>query len=130
MLAKRLIKTCAIALLGTVVAGTAQAGSVENMERERAIMLEAMLNPDLSPQERQGQITTAKRRLVDLERIVLRDKELVGRDTPAVKRAFANYDLTFLVHASGESKLLIMDHWMDQLGVSTQDVMTAVQRRR
>ena len=34
--------------------------------------------------------------------MVLRDDKLTGRNTPQVRRAFANYDLTFLVHASAE----------------------------
>lgn len=107
-----------------------QAGSVENMERERAILIETMLKDEITPEERHAKITVAKRRLVDLERIVLRDKSLVGRDTPAVKRAFNNYDLTFLVHASAENRTLVLDHWLEQVGMSTQDIMSAAQRRR
>ena len=54
-------------------ASPAAAGSVENLERERAIMLETMLKSDLTPQERHEKVRVSKRRLIDLERIVLRD---------------------------------------------------------
>ena len=130
---KRHLKTLipAVALAAAVtVTGQAQAGSVENMERERAILIETLLKNEITPEERHAKATVAKRRLVDLERMVLRDKSLVGRDTPAVKRAFANYDLTFLVHASAENRTLVLDHWMEQIGMSTQDIMSAAQRRR
>ncbi len=120
----------AIAAALAVTAGAAGAGPVENMERERAIMLETALNPDIAPQERQQKLGVSQRRLVDLERIVLRDKSLVGRDTPAIRRAFANYDKTFLVHASAEKTRNVVDHWLDQLGLSSQALMRSERRRR
>ncbi len=128
-----LLPTAALAVgiaVAVAVASPAVAGSVENMERERAILIETLLKDEITPEERHAKATVAKRRLVDLERIVLRDKSLVGHDTPAVKRAFANYDLSFLVHAAAESRTLILDHWLDQVGMSTQDIMAAAQRRR
>ena len=83
--------------------GPAQADTLENMERERAILLDALLSPGLTVAEREGRITISKTRLIDLERMVLRDKSLMGRNTPTVRAAFENYDLTFLVHATAET---------------------------
>lgn len=127
-------RTLAIALAGAVALGTlsaqVQAGSIENLERERAIMIENLLTPELSAEERQAKLSVSKRRLIDLERIALRDKSLVGRNTPAIKRAFASYDLTFLVHASVEKNRDLTDHWLEQVGVTQQDVFSAVDRRR
>ena len=80
------------------------------MERERAILVETMLSGDMSPPERQSRIDVARTRLIDLERMVLRDKSLVGQNTPAVRAAFENYDLTFLVHASTEKNRSLADH--------------------
>ncbi|MGE3335326.1 MAG: hypothetical protein AB7I36_16900 [Rhodospirillaceae bacterium] len=122
----RLSKISAVA--GVVLAlssGVAMADSLENLERERAILIEAMLNPELSPADRQQRLEFEKRRLVDLERMVLRDDALKGKNTPVVRKAFANYDLTFLVHASTEKKLSLMDNWLEQVGVSTQSLMSA-----
>ena len=62
--------------------------------------------------------------------MVLRDKKLKGRNTPTVRRAFENYDLTFLVHSAVEKNVSILDNWLDQLGVTTQSVMSATLRRR
>ncbi len=125
-------RTLAVAgLIGlTAVSGNAFAGSVENLERERAILLETLLTKDMNAEERQGKAAISKQRLIDLERIVLRDKSLTGRNTPAVKRAFANYDLTFMVHASIEKQRSLTDHWLEQVGLGQPSVLGAVRRRR
>jgi hypothetical protein len=103
--------------------GIAQAGTLENLERERAILLDALLSSDLTPQKRQEKVLTSRTRLIDLERMVMRDKSIAGKDTPAVRAAFDNYDLTFIVHASVEHNNALLDHWMDQVGVSTKSLM-------
>lgn len=113
-----------------VAIGAAAAGTLENMERERAILLETILSGDLNPGERESRIQVARTRLVDLERMVLRDKKLIGRNTPAVRAAFDNYDLTFLVHASTEKGRSIADHWLGEVGVSTTALMNARMGRR
>tara|TARA_S200000501_G_scaffold368910_1_gene407492 strand:- start:22 stop:414 length:393 start_codon:yes stop_codon:yes gene_type:complete len=125
-------KTLAVLAIwaSTLMAGHAQAGSIENLERERTILVDNMLSPEMTPAERQTKMVIAKRRLIDLERIALRDKSLVGRNTAAISRAFANYDLTFIIHASVEKGLSLADHWMEQVGITQQDVLSAVSRRR
>ncbi len=100
------------------------AGSVENLERERAMILETLLHADLTPDERFAKSNTSRRRLVDLERIVLRDDKLTGRNTPAIRKAFANYDLTFLVHAASEKQMLVLDNWFDAMGLTTQALLS------
>jgi len=118
------------AVLAIGAAPVAEAGSLGNMERERAILLETLLSGDLTPEERQSRVAISRARLVDLERIVLRDKSLIGRDTPMVRAAFENYDLTFLVHASVKKGRSPADHWLSEIGMSTQTVMNARQGRR
>ncbi len=106
------------------------AGSLENLERERAMLMQALLSTEMSAKERQSKVALSRNRLIDLERMVLRDKKLVGHNTPAVRAAFERYDLTFLVHASIERDRALLDHWMYQVGVSTQSLMnTRVGRR-
>ena len=114
----------------TAFTATAFAGTVENLERERAIMVETLLANDMSAEERFSKLNVSKKRLIDLERIVLRDKSLVGRNTPAVKRAFANYDLTFIIHASVEKDRSIADHWLSQIGLDKQGLLSSQMRRR
>ena len=123
--------TLAMTILACLVAAnSAQAGTLENLERERAIMIETLLDPSFSVVERQEKLTLSKNRLVDLERMVIRDKSLASKNTPVVKKAFENYDLTFLVHASVEKNHSLIDHWLSQIGVSTKNVMDARIGRR
>jgi hypothetical protein len=118
--------TISIAILCSNLAITpASAGVLENLERERASVLKSILDPELSPSERQKKIQGSKMRLIDLERMVLRDDKLKGRNTPTVRRAFENYDLTFLLHAATEKNLTITDNWLAELGITTQNIMSA-----
>jgi hypothetical protein len=107
------------------LSSASQAGTLENLERERAIVLEQLLDPSLSAAEHQAKGNAAKRRLVDMERQVLRDGSLKGRNTPSVRKAFSNYDLTFLIHASAEKKQYFFDLWLEQVGISTETLMAA-----
>ena len=128
---KRRPITLSIILLGLMSATTAaQAGTVENLERERALALKTSLSPDMSPSERESSMEVSRARLVDLERMVMRDGSLKGRNTPAVRTAFQNYDLTFLVHASIEKNRTLIDHWLEQVGVTTNSLMSARVGRR
>ena len=113
-----------------VASGAALAGTVENLERERAIAIETLLSPNMDPAERQSSVEITRTRLVDLERMVLRDDGLRGRNTPAVRAAFENYDLSFLVHASIEKNRSLIDHWLEQVGVTTNSLMSARIGRR
>ena len=112
------------------LAAPATAGTLENMERERAIMIETMLSGDIDNNQRQGRLDIARTRLLDLERMVLRDKSLLGKNQPLVRAAFDNYDLTFVVHASVENNRSLADHWLSEIGLSTQAIMNARSGRR
>ncbi len=121
----------AVVFLSVVsVSSIVNAGTLENLERERALTINTMLDPEVAIKDRQAKMESAKVRLIDLERMVLRDKKLTGRNTPAVRQAFENYDLTFLVHGATEKNLSIMDAWLNQLGLTTQSVLSATLRRR
>jgi len=125
---KNLLRLTVIAIV--FATSSVNVGSLENMERERAILLETLLSGDISAQERQRRGAVSKARLIDLERMVLRDKSLIGKNTPIVRAAFKNYDLTFLVHASTEKGRGPLDHWMAELGISTQTILNARTGRR
>jgi hypothetical protein len=118
------------ALIIAVGLSGAQAGTLENLERERAMAVKTMLDPEMQPDERHSKLNIFKRRLVDLERMVLRDKKLRGRNTPNVRKAFENYDLTFMAHSAAEKNTGVMDNWLEQLGLTTQSIMSANVRRR
>ncbi|WP_259780176.1 hypothetical protein [Aestuariispira ectoiniformans] len=127
---KRMTQIALIAIIGMGAATAAQAGSLENLERERADVIATMLDPGVNAQDRQQKLSRARHRLVDLERMVLRDNDLKGKNTPVVRIAFRNYDLTFLAHASVEKNLTLQDQWLDQIGVSTASLMDARVGRR
>lgn len=110
--------------------GSALAAPLDNLERERATLLTNYLDPALAPGDRQRAIEPARRRLVDLERIVLRDDTLASKPSAAVRRAFENYDLTFLIHASAEKRVTILETWLGEVGVSTSATMAARVGRR
>ena len=126
-----LIAIAALPALGVgLAAGSAHAGNVENMERERAIMMTTLVDPDLTPEERAAKTETSMRRLVDLERLVLRDQTIDGKASPVITRAFKNYELTFIVHASSEKRMAVVDTWLEQVGITTQSLMAAQRKRR
>lgn len=122
--------TAAAAAVMISLASAAHAGPLENMERERALLIDTLLAPELSPADRHAKVEISRRRLVDLERIVLRDNSLTGRNTPTVRRAFDNYDLTFLIHAAAEKNVTVIDGWLEQMGLTTQSLMGAKRGRR
>lgn len=110
---------------------TAQAAdTLENLERERALTVQTLIDPALGPGERAGKLETATRRLTDLERMAIRDDSLTGDTSPVVRVAFKNYDLTFLVHGSVERNVTLIDQWMEQVGITTDSLMTARIGRR
>lgn len=120
------MKTHILALcLGSMVAfsATANAGTLENLERERSMTIKTFLDSSLTVDERQAKLDSQRRRLVDLERIVMRDKALRGLNTKTVHVAFKNYDVTFMGHASAEKGHTMVDHWLGQFGVSTDNLM-------
>ena len=118
-----LIILTSLASLG--VSFSAQAGSIENMERERAIVISQILDPAMSSQTRWKRMGYSKRRTVDLERIALNDKSLQDSRKHSVMRAFREYELSFLVHAATESQRPITVHWLETMGLTTSDLMNA-----
>ena len=106
------------------------AGSLQNLERERAAMIETLLDSGIKNSERQRKIEISRSQLIDLERMVLRDQSLKGKNTRAIQMAFKNYDLTFLVHASIEKGKSVSDHWLGEVGLTTASLMNARMGRR
>ena len=117
------ITLASLATLG--MTATAQAGSIENMERERALVIGQILDPAMSSQMRWERMGYSKRRMADLERIALNDKTLQDSRKPSVLRAFREYELSFLVHAATESQRPITVHWLEAMGLTTSDLMNA-----
>ena len=127
------IKTgCAllVALAATIGATQAGAGPLDNLERERANVILTIVDATISPAKRHEKLMAAQRRLVDLERIAIRDPKIAQQNTPVARLALGNYDLTFLVHAGVENRLTITDQWLDQLGLTSAGLMSTRLGRR
>ena len=99
--------------------------SLENLERERAALLSAQLDSSLDLNQRQKKVQSIYRRLVDIERMVLRDDRVTSSNSPLAQNAFDKYELTFLVHSSAEKNLPTLSHWMSELHLTTATILSA-----
>ena len=106
-----------------LISAPAVAGSLENLERERSIMVSHLLDADLNVAQRLEKITFSKRRLADLERIALNDKALKESGSPLVLKVFKNYEMSFLVHSAAEYGRSMSTHWFEGIGLSTSDLL-------
>jgi len=121
---RNIIQTCLFAS-AILISASAVAGSLENLERERSIMVSHLLDADLNVAQRQEKIAFSKRRLADLERIALNDKALKESRSPLVLKVFKNYEMSFLVHSAAESRHSVSTHWLEGIGLSTSDLINA-----
>ena len=121
---RNLVRTCLLAS-AVLISVPAQADSLENLERERSIMVAHVLDADLNVAQRQEKMAFSKRRLADLERIALNDKALKESRSPLVLKVFRNYDMSFVVHSAAESGRSMSTHWLEGIGLSTSDLMNA-----
>jgi len=99
--------------------------TLKNLERERSSLIALLLDSSMSAEQRNLKISSKTRRLVDLERMVLRDSRLEGNTHTLVRRAFKDYDMTFLAHASVEQNKYVTGHWFDLVGLSNAAILKA-----
>jgi len=126
----RFILTLSTLALSLIMSSTASANSLETLERERARTVQTILDPTLTLEARHARLDRHRHRLIDLERMVIRDKSLRTQTDRTVRIAFKNYDVTFLSHASAEKNRTMSDHWMAQFNLNTDALMaTRVGRR-
>lgn len=97
--------------------------SLQNLERERAAMVQDLLNPKLDVSERIQQLAKRQRQLTDMERMVMRDERLLKSTSRHVKQAFENYDSTFLVHAGAEKKRTASEQWLANIKLSNKSIL-------
>lgn len=97
--------------------------SLQNLERERAALVQDLLSPALDLQQRQQKLTKRQRQLTDMERMVMRDERLLASNSALVKNAFKQYDLTFLVHAGAEKKRSASQQWLASVNVTNSAVL-------
>lgn len=108
----------------------AESRTLSNLERERSSLMGVVVQESLSPIERERKIALSQRRLMDMERMVIRDDRLLGSHEPMVRKAFEHYETTFLVHASAEANQHIVDFWLAQLHLDSQSILASKRGRR
>ena len=122
---KKAIIVCLAFAIAGGTAVKAKAGSLENLERERALAVTALLDSTIDIEARWNKLNLSTARLADLEVIVINDKSLKSSYSPRVKHALSNYELTFLAHASAESDKTIAAHWFERVGISTDQLLAS-----
>lgn len=114
----------------TALAQPSELFSLQNLERERAALLHTLTDGNISNEVRQQKANSLYRRMADIERMVLRDERIANSDKKLVQNAFANYDLTFLVHASAEHNTLPLSQWLNTLGINARSIKQSKQGYR
>jgi len=115
----------ALLLTSALITNIANANALftlENLERDRAALLENLSSTTLTVHQREQKTNSIVRRLTDIERMVLRDDRIAASNSVMAKKAFENYELTFLVHAGSESKKSPMVHWLSELNITTNSI--------
>ena len=122
---KKAIIVCLASAIAGGTAVSAKAGSLENLERERALAITALLDSTIDVEARWNKLNLSTARLADLEVIVINDKSLKSTYSQRVKHALSNYELTFLAHASAENDKTIAAHWFEHVGISTDQLLAS-----
>ncbi|PAJ75167.1 hypothetical protein CJF42_06665 [Pseudoalteromonas sp. NBT06-2] len=133
MKTKTVICALSIGFLASVFSLSVNAQSaltLENLERERAAMLNTLTSDQITPKQQRMSMNSSYRRLTDVERMVLRDDRLLNVQSAVVQRAFQNYELTFLIHASAEKNLLPMELWLSELNITSNSILSTKKGRR
>jgi hypothetical protein len=133
MKTKTVICALSIGFLASVFSLSVNAQSaltLENLERERAAMLNTLTSDQITPKQQRMSMNSSYRRLTDVERMVLRDDRLLNDQSAVVQRAFQNYELTFLIHASAEKNLLPMELWLSELNITSNSILSTKKGRR
>lgn len=99
--------------------------SLDNLERERAALVLDMLNPVINSAQRAKNLAQRQRTLTDMERMVMRDTRLAQSNPVKVKKAFDQYNTTFLVHAGAEHNRSASEQWLASIQLSNANIMNS-----
>lgn len=117
-----LAATCIFGMENYANANTNTLFTLENLERQRAALLSNLTTTQLNAYQREQQNNSLIKNLVDMERMVLRDDRIAASNSIMAKKAFQNYELTFLVHAGSESKKSPVAHWLHSLKITDESI--------
>ncbi len=109
-------------LLLTTFLNPTLASSIDNMERTRASLITTILDPNLDADNKQSKLLDLKLKLLDKERMVINDKKIIQNPSRNTIKAFEEFELSFLVHASIEKKVDITSHWFNEVGFTSSSL--------
>jgi len=109
-------------ILLTTFLNPALANSIDNMERTRASLITTILDPNLDADNKQNKLLDLKLKLLDKERMVINDKKIIQNPSRYTIKAFEEFELSFLVHASIEKKIDITSHWFNEVGFTSSSL--------
>ena len=95
---------------------------LKNLERERAVLLNTLIQAELPTAERQIKAQALYRRLVSAEQMALRFDLKSGETNELEKQIFTQYDMSFLFHASAEKNINVIEHWLTELDLSNLNI--------
>ena len=120
----KLIKNLTIILSLTIGSyANANANSIDTLERERAKVLNLVLDKNISIGDRKKNLQKSKMRLLDIERMTINSKDINKNPNYQTIKAFENFDLTFLVHTSLEKGKSLSITWLEEIGLTTENLM-------
>jgi|TARA_B110000881_G_scaffold102068_1_gene89599 hypothetical protein len=120
----KLIKNLTIILSLTIGSyANANANSIDTLERERAKALNLVLDKNISIGDRKKNLQKSKMRLLDIERMTINSKDINKNPNHQTIKAFENFDLTFLVHTSLEKGKSLSITWLEEIGLTTENLM-------
>ena len=120
----KLIKNLTIILSLTIGSyANANANSIDTLERERAKALNLVLDKNISIADRKKNLQKSKMRLLDIERMTINSKDINKNPNHQTIKAFENFDLTFLVHTSLEKGKSLSITWLEEIGLTTENLM-------
>lgn len=118
----KLLKNLTI-ILSLTIGSYANANSIDTLERERAKALNLVLDKNISIGDRKKNLQKSKMRLLDIERMTINSKDINKNPNYQTIKAFENFDLTFLVHTSLEKGKSLSITWLEEIGLTTENLM-------
>ena len=118
----KLLKNLTI-ILSLTIGSYANANSIDTLERERAKALNLILDKNVSIGDRKKNLEKSKMRLLDIERMTIKNKDINKNPDYQTIKAFENFDLTFLVHTSLEKGKSLSITWLEKIGLTTENLM-------
>ena len=112
------------------ISTSAYANSIDALERERANTINLILDKTISITERNNKLEKIKMKLLDMERMIINNKNINKNPSYQTVKAFENFELTFLAHSSIERDKSIAITWLEKIGLTTENLInTRVTRK-